>query len=92
MVFLVVLLSILVFLSGCISPQTKNKEAVTLIMKTDSPVIDINKINHNKFLLLSMKSFVKQEGEKFNIYLQGRLNIVKIAKNNFIQEWNYSLE
>ena len=45
LVFLVVLLSILVFLSGCISPQTKNKEAVTLIMKTDSPVIDINKIN-----------------------------------------------
>ena len=95
LIFLTVLLSIFggMFLSGCTSLQTENKEAeVTPIMKTDSPVIDISKINRNRFLLLSTRAFVKQEGEKFNIFLQGRLNIVKIAKNNFIQEWNYSLE
>ena len=61
---------------SCISSENPSENQIKEVMKTDSPIIYIDKIKDDEFLLLSMKSHVAGGLENFRIYLQGKISVI----------------
>ncbi len=66
-----------------------------LLMKSNSPIAGIEKINDDKILLESLKTFVKRKGEKIKVYFgNGRISFVHVDLSRKTAKilWNYSLK
>ncbi len=63
------------------------------LLKSNSPVVGIEKIDENKFLIIFMKSFVEHD-DRITVYFgEGKISVAKIDPQKRVVEelWNYSL-
>lgn len=94
-----IILIIVLFLSAIIIHtltihKTKSIK-LYLLMKSNSPIVGIEKIKDDEILLESLKAFVKREGEKIKVYFgNGRISFVHVDLSGKTAKilWNYSLK
>ncbi len=94
--FVIVLLVIAVLIPLLSHFASLHAESIQVIqlMKSNSPIVGIDKIKGDEYLLTFMKTFVKR-GNNVTVYFgEGKISIVRInlKKRKVVELWNYTLK
>ena len=94
-VFTLLLIVAVIFLALVLTYFKEESPKLISLMKSDSPIVGIEKIDENRFLLTFMKSLVEHEDRTTVYFGEGKISVVRINQNNqniAVKElWNYTL-